>query len=57
MIKKNKLKLLISSIVILLPMLVGIFGKNILPDQIAVHWGIDGEADGWMGISAAIISR
>lgn len=48
MIKRNKLKLIISSIVILLPMLLGFWGTKILPEEIIVHWGIDGNADGWM---------
>ena len=47
MIKRNKLRLIISSIVILLPMLLGFF-SGILPEEIVVHWGIDGNADGWM---------
>ncbi len=48
MIKRNKLKLIISSLVILLPMLIGFFGGSILPPELAVHWGIDGNPDGWM---------
>lgn len=55
MIKKNKRKLLISSAVILLPMLIGIFGGKILPEEIAVHWGFGGEADGYMKASATFI--
>ena len=47
MIRKNKLTLIISSIVILLPMLIGIFGESFLSDEIAIHWGIGGEADGF----------
>ena len=48
MIKRNKLKLIISSIVILLPILLGFLGTKILPDEIIVHWGLDGNPDGWM---------
>ena len=55
MIKNNKLKLIISSIVILLPMLIGFFGGSILPKELTVHWGIDGEPDGWMGQSVFFI--
>ena len=47
MIKRNKIKLIISSIVILLPMLLGFFG-GLLPEEIIIHWGLDGNADGWM---------
>ena len=49
MIKQNKWKLVISSIIILLPMLLGAFAGELLPEEIAVHWGLDGEADGFMG--------
>ena len=48
MIRRNKLKLVISSIIILLPMLIYFFGGKILPEEISVHWGLDGTADGWM---------
>ena len=47
MIRKNKLTLIISSIVILLPMLIGVFGDKFLSDEIAIHWGIGVEADGF----------
>ena len=48
MIKKYRWHLILSSIVILLPMLIGVFGGKILPEEIATHWGFDGNADGWM---------
>lgn len=51
MIKRNKGKLIASSIVILLPMLLGCFGGKLLPEKVAVHWGLDGTADGWMSSS------
>ena len=51
MIKKYKWQLIISSIVILLPMLLGVFGGKILPEEIAAHWGFDGNADGLMNSS------
>ena len=49
MLKKNKWTLIISSIVILLPMLLGVFGSAFLPESFAVHWGADGVADGFGG--------
>ena len=55
MIKKNKWKLIISSIIILFPVLFGIFADKILPEDIAVHWGIDGNADGFMNSSLVFI--
>lgn len=47
MIKKNKWKLIISSIIILLPVAVGLLIWNSLPEQIVTHWGVSGEANGW----------
>ena len=52
MIKKNKIKFIISSIVILLPVLFGVIGSKILPEEIAIHWGLDGSADAWGNPSA-----
>ena len=45
MIKKNKLKLLVCSFLILFPILIGVLNWNALPDTIATYWGFDGEAD------------
>ena len=47
MIKENKKKLIITSIVILLPILIGIILWNKLPDQVPTHWNAQGEVDGW----------
>ncbi len=55
MIKKNKWKLIISSIVIMLPTLFGVFGSKFLPEKIATHWGFDGNADGFMNPTFAFI--
>ena len=44
--KINKTKLIISSIIILLPMLVGLILWNFLPEVMDTHWGISGEVDG-----------
>ena len=55
MIKRNKITLIISSLVILLPMLIGVLGEKILPPEIAVHWGFSGEADGFMRPSVAFL--
>ena len=45
--KNNKWKILISSILTLSPMLFGLAVYDILPEQMATHWGIGGEANGW----------
>lgn len=47
MLKKNKLKLILSAIIILLPMLFGIIMWNDLPNTMTTHWGADGNADGF----------
>lgn len=49
MLKKNKLKVIISSIIILLPALYGLIVWNDLPDVMTTHWGADGKADGFGG--------
>lgn len=46
MIKNNKWKLFISSIIILMPIIFGIVFWNKLPEQMAIHWGVDGTIDG-----------
>lgn len=47
MIKKNRKVLLITSLVILLPILAGVILWSRLPEQIPMHWNIRGEVDGW----------
>lgn len=47
MIKNNKGKLIISSIIILIPSIVGIIFWNALPEYMATHWDISGTTDGW----------
>lgn len=54
MLKKNKLRVVISSIIILLPILFGIIMWNDLPDTITIHWGADGNADGFSGKAFAV---
>lgn len=46
MIKNHKWKAIISSVVILLPMLFGLVFWNRLPATMVSHWGADGVADG-----------
>ena len=55
MIRKNKLKLIISSIVILLPMLAGLIFGGRLSEEIAIHWGFSGEADGFASPTVAFV--
>ena len=44
---KNKREIIITTVVCLLPVLAGIYLYNRLPNTIATHWGMNGEADGW----------
>ena len=54
MIKNNKLKTLISSIVILLPSLFGVIMWDKIPDVIVTHMGLDGTPDS-MGSKAILV--
>ena len=47
MIKKNKATLILTSIVLLIPVVIGLILWDQLPEQIPSHWGINGEVDGW----------
>lgn len=49
MIKKNKVKIIVSSLIVLLPALIGLLLWNQLPEQMTTHWNASGEADGWSG--------
>ncbi len=54
MIKKYWKVLLITSIVILLPVLAGIVLWNQFPQQMPTHWNAAGEVDGWSGKAFAV---
>ncbi len=54
MLKNNKWKLVVSSVIILLPIVFGLLCWNELPDHMTTHWGVDGTADGSMGKAAAV---
>ena len=47
MIRKHLKVLIITSLIILLPMLAGIILWKRLPEQIPMHWNFAGEVDGW----------
>ena len=46
MSKKNVIKAIISSAIILLPIIFGVIGWDSLPDTITTHFGADGTPDG-----------
>ena len=45
--KEYKKIMILTSIVTLLPILIGVMLWDQLPDQIATHFGMDGEPNGW----------
>ena len=47
MIKKNLKVLILTTVVMLLPILAGIILWNQLPEQMPTHWNAAGEIDGW----------
>lgn len=47
MTKKDKSKIVITTIITLLPIIAGIVLWDKLPNKIPIHWDINGEADGW----------
>ena len=54
MIKKNKKTVIITSIVILLPVLAGVLMWDRLPDMMATHWNMHNEADGFSSKASAV---
>ena len=46
MLKENKWKVILSSVVILLPIVFGLIMWDKLPGTMTSHWGADGNADG-----------
>jgi uncharacterized membrane protein len=54
MIKKNWKLLIITSVIILLPILVGLILWSRLPEQVPIHWNATGEIDGWSRKAMAV---
>ena len=54
MIKKNLKLLILTSIIILLPILAGVILWDTLPEQIPTHWNAAGEVDGWSSKAFAV---
>ncbi len=54
MIKKNLKVLIITSVIILLPILAGLVLWNQLPEQIPFHWNAAGEVDGFASKPMAV---
>lgn len=47
MLKKYKKTLILTTILLLLPMLAGLLLWNRLPEQVPMHWNFEGEVDDW----------
>ena len=56
MIKKNLKVLIITSIIILLPLVAGLVLWNRLPEQVPFHWNAAGEIDGWASKPVAVFA-
>lgn len=54
MFKKYKKQLIISTIIILLPILIGVLLWDKLPDIFTTHWDVNGQPDGWSSKTFAI---
>ena len=54
MIQKNKITLILTSLVTLIPILAGLLLWDRLPEQVPSHWGIDGQVDGWSSKPMAV---
>ena len=54
MIKPHLKTLILTSVILLLPVAVGLILWNQLPDTLPIHWNMAGEADGWCGKPFAV---
>lgn len=54
MIQKNKGTLIITTLVLLIPIVIGLLLWDQLPDQLPTHWNTDGNVDGWSSKAFAI---
>ena len=52
--KKDKRTLILTTLLCLLPMLVGIAVYDRLPERMATHWGLHGEVNGWSSRAFAV---
>ena len=56
MIKENKWRILLTTLVTLLPMLAGLMLWSRLPERMPIHWNAAGELDGWTGKAFAVFA-
>ena len=53
---KNKKTLILTSLICLIPILVGAAVYSRLPETMATHWNFQGEADGWSSRPVAVFA-
>ena len=56
MLHKNKGKIILTSLIILLPVIAGLILWNQLPDKVPTHWNAAGEIDGWSSKGFAVFA-
>ena len=56
MIKKNLKMMILTSIVTLLPIVAGLILWNRFPEEVPIHFNVQGEADGWSGKGTAVFA-
>ena len=54
MIKRNKGQLILTSVIILLPVFIGLILWKRLPDKIPTNWNAEGVVDGWSSKGFAV---
>ena len=54
MIRKYKGELIVTSLIILFPIVVGLILWNRMPETLATHWGFDGQPDGYGSLPYAV---
>ena len=52
--KKHKKTVIITTLLTLFPILIGLLLWDRMPDTVAVHWGMDNEANGWASKTFAV---
>lgn len=55
MIKQNKKMILFTLVLLLLPIVMGLFLWNQLPDTVVTHWGADNQPNGYSSKAFAVI--
>ena len=51
----NKKLRILTSIVCLIPIVIGLMFYSKMPEQVAIHWGFDGNPDGYASKAVAIV--